>query len=86
MPRPRPRVKRSESQSRDRDQDHKIIDTKSKVVETMKDETSKSGWRLIAENLSRPRLIETEKFYRCQDRDSSRLENFTDVETETHRD
>ena len=36
--------------------------------------------------MSRPRLIETEKFLGCQDRDSSRLRNFWDVETETHQD
>ena len=36
--------------------------------------------------ISRPRLIETEKFLGCRDRDSSRLRNFSDVETETHRD
>ena len=83
---PRPRLKGSESQSRDRDQDHKNIETKTKVVETIKDETSKFGSRLISENLSRPRLIETEQFCRCRDRDSSRLGNFIDVETETYRD
>ena len=32
------------------------------------------------------RLIETKKFLGCRDRDSSRLRNFLDVETETHRD
>ena len=36
--------------------------------------------------ISRPRLIETERFLGCRDRDSSRLRNFLDVETETHRD
>ena len=36
--------------------------------------------------ISRPRLIETERFLGCRDRDSSRLRNFSDVETETHRD
>ena len=36
--------------------------------------------------VSRPRLIETEKFLWCQDLDSSRLRNFLDVETEAHRD
>ena len=36
--------------------------------------------------MSRPRLIETEKFLGCRDRDSLRLRNFLDVETETHRD
>ena len=86
MTRPRPRLKGSESQSRDRDRDHKNIETKTKVVETIKDETSKFGSRLISENLSRPRLIETEQFCRCRDRDSSRLGNFIDVETETYRD
>ena len=80
----RPRLKMSESQRRDRD--HKNFETKTKVVETIKDETSKIGSRLISENLSRPRLIETEKFYRCRDRDSSRPGNFIDVETETYRD
>ena len=45
----------------------KKMETKTKVVETIKDETSKFGSRLISENLSRLRLIETEKFYRCQD-------------------
>merc|ERR1719233_381350 len=84
--RPRPRLKGSESQSRDRDRDHKNIETKTKVVETIKDETSKFGSRLISENLSRPRLIETEQFCRCRDRDSPRLGNFMDVETETYRD
>ena len=33
--------------------------------------------------VSRPRLIETDKFLSCRDRDSSRLENFLVVETET---
>ena len=86
MTRPRLRLKRSESQSRDRDRDHKNIETKTKDVETIKDETSKFGSRLISENLSRPRLIETGKFYRCRDRDSLRLGNSTDIETETYRD
>ena len=36
--------------------------------------------------ISRPRLIETERFLGCRDRDSSRLRNFSDVETETHWD
>ena len=36
--------------------------------------------------MSRPRLIETERFLGCRDRDSLRLRNFLDVETETHRD
>ena len=36
--------------------------------------------------MSRPRLIETEKFLGCRDQDLLRLENFSDVETETHRD
>jgi len=36
--------------------------------------------------MSRLRLIETEKFVGCRDRDSSRLKNFLDVETETQRD
>ena len=36
--------------------------------------------------MSRPRLIETGKFYRHRDRDLSRLGNFIDVETETFRD
>ena len=48
--------------------------------------------------MSKPRLIETEKFLGFQDRDSSRLKNdfdveakfieknFLNVETETHRD
>ena len=36
--------------------------------------------------MSRPRLIKTEKFLGCRDRDSSRLKNFWDVETETHQD
>ena len=82
--RPRPRLKRSESHSRDRD--HKNFETKTKVVKTVKDETRKFGSRLISENLLRPRLIETGKFYRCWDRDSSRLGNSTDIETETYRD
>ena len=34
----------------------------------------------------RLRLIETEKFLGCRDRDSSRLGNLLDVETETSRD
>ena len=73
MTRPRPRLKRFESQSRDRDRDHKNIETKTKVVETIKDETRKFGLRLISENLSRPRLIETGKFHKCRDRDLTRL-------------
>ena len=36
--------------------------------------------------MSRPRLIETEKFQRCRDRDSSRPGNLLDVDTETSRD
>ena len=36
--------------------------------------------------MSRLRLIETGKFIGCRDRDSSRLRNFLDVETETHWD
>ena len=36
--------------------------------------------------MSRLRLIETEKFLRCGDGDSSRLVNLVDVETETSRD
>ena len=35
---------------------------------------------------TRPKLNETEKSLGCQDRDSSRLENFLDVKTETNRD
>ena len=65
MTRPRPRLKGSGSQCQDQDRDHKNIEIKTKVVETIKDETSKFGSRLISENLSRPRLIETEKFFRC---------------------
>ena len=36
--------------------------------------------------MSRLRLIETEKFLGCRDRDSSRPGNLMDVETETPRD
>ena len=36
--------------------------------------------------MSRPRLIETEKFLGCRDRDSLRPGNLMDVETETSRD
>ena len=36
--------------------------------------------------MSRLRLVETEIFLGCRDRDSLRLRNFSDVETETHRD
>ena len=36
--------------------------------------------------VSRPRLIQSEKFLGCRDCDSSRLRNFLVVETETHRD
>ena len=42
----RPRQKRSESQSRDRD--HKNIETKTKVVKTIEDETRKFGSKLIS--------------------------------------
>ena len=84
MTRSKPRLKWSESQSFDRD--HKNIKTKTKNVETKKDETSKFGSRLICEKLSRPRLIKTEKLYRYRDLDSSRLKTFIDVETESHRD
>ena len=65
---------------------HKNIETKTKDVETMKDKTGKFGSRLISEYWSRPRFIETEKFYKYRDWDSSRLGNFVDVETETYRD
>ena len=94
--RPRTRLKRSDTQWRDRDwnglslrietKTTKNIETKTKVVETIKDETSKFGSRLISENLSRPRLNKTGKFYRYWDRDSSRLGNLIDVKTETYRD
>ena len=53
--------------------------TKTKVVETIKDETNKFGSRLISENSSRPRLIKTEKFYRHRDRALLRLGNFIDA-------
>ena len=43
---------------------HKNIETKTKDVETMKDKTGKFGSRLISEYWSRPRFIETEKFYK----------------------
>ena len=36
--------------------------------------------------MSRPRLMGTKKFGGCRDRDSSRLKNLEDVETEIHRD
>ena len=39
--RPKQRLKGSESQSRDRD--HKNIETNTKVIETIKDETSKGA-------------------------------------------
>ena len=35
--------------------------------------------------MSRPRPIETLKFLGCQDRNSSRLRNFLDVETKTRK-
>ena len=70
MTRPKSRLKKSESQSWDRDR--KNIVTKTKVVETIKDETSKFGSRLISEI--------------CWDQDLSRLKIFIDVETETHGD
>ena len=73
------------SESRPRPRPKKITN-KTKVVETIKDETRTFGSRLISENLSRPRLIETGKFYRCQDRDSLRLKYFIEVETETPQD
>ena len=62
---PRPRLKWSESQSCDTDQ--KNIETKTKDVETIKDENKEFGSRLISENLSRPRLgnfidVETETY------------------------
>ena len=78
--------KGSEFQRRERDRDHKNMETKTKVVETIKDETSQFGSRLISENSMRPRLIETGKFYRHQDRDLSRLGNFIEIDTETFRD
>ena len=37
----RPRLKRFESHSRDRERDHKNFKTKTKVVETIKEETSR---------------------------------------------
>ena len=49
-------------------------------VETETHQDCDTCWNL------RIRLIETEKFLGCRDRDSSRLSNFLDVETETHRD
>ena len=65
---------------------NKKLRLKTKVVETIKDETRKFGSRLISENLSRLRLMESGKFYRCRDRDLLRLKNLIDVKTETHRD
>ena len=98
--RPRPRLEFPKSQCWDWDRDYyhmslrienetetkKNIETKMKVVESLKDQISRFGSRLIYENLSRSRLIETEQFCRCRDRDSSRLKNFIDIETETYRD
>ena len=55
MTTPRSRLKKSDSQSQGRD--HKNIETKTSVVKTIKDETSKFGSRLMSENFSRPRLI-----------------------------
>merc|ERR1711915_129396 len=47
---------------------------------------SKLGKVNSISRMSRPRLIETWIFAGCRDRDSSRLGNLLDVETETHRD
>ena len=47
-------------------------------VETENDQDREISWML------RPKLIETEQFPGFRDRDSSRLRNFWDVETETH--
>ena len=85
MTRLRPRLKKSESQSRDWDQDHKNIQTKTKFVETIKNETSKFGSRLIFEHLSRLTLIETREFHRCWDRDLWRLINIMVIKTKTDR-
>ena len=52
----------------------------------MKDVETETYRDLRISRMSRPRLIETKKFGGCRDRDSSRLKNLEDVETETHRD
>ena len=54
-----------------------------KICWILKTETHRD-WKISW--MSRPRLIETEKFVGCRDRDSLRLGNLADVETETHRD
>ena len=49
-------------------------------VETKTHQDWKISW------MSRLRLIETEKFLGCRDRDSSRLGDLLEVKTETSRD
>ena len=86
MARPRPRLEKSESQWRDWAKD---VDTETPsrlslclaaFFGLMTQEYFDNLW------ISRPRLIETGINVWCRDRDSSRLRNFLDVETETHRD
>jgi len=86
MARPRPRLEKSESQWRDW---AKVVDTETPsrlshclaaFLGLMTQEYFDNLW------MSRPRLIETWIYVGCRDRDSSRLRNFLDVETETHRD
>ena len=86
MARPRPRLEKSESQWRDW---AKVVDTETPsrlshclaaFFGLMTQEYFDNLW------MSRPRLIETGIYVGCRDRDSSRLRNFLDVETETHRD
>ena len=73
--RPRPSRPTGWSRHRDRDRDSNF--------QSLETETFRDSDFL---RLSRPRLIETEKFLSCRDRDSSRLANLVVVETETHRD
>ena len=60
----------------------KNMKTKTKVVETIKDEIIQFGLRLISEFSLRPRLIKTGNFTDIV----PRLGNSIEVETETFRD
>ena len=86
MPRPRLRLKKSESLWRDWAKD---VDTQTPSRLSL---CLAAFFGLMTQKyfdnlwISRPRLIETGINVWCRDQDSSRLRNFLDVETETHRD
>ena len=92
MTRPRLKLKKSESQKWDWAKDV-VAETPSRLLLISNSPLVGRGWYFVdvetethrdweIYRMSRPRLIKTEKFLGCRDRDSLRLGNFLDVKTE----